>query len=81
MCLEPVNGFKYLAASRLQWTELIDTFRFLLLKLPIKQLDDTTLYPAFSSLVSFTRLVEGNSRSVDCNINKIKYYSEIIIGL
>ena len=41
VCLEPVDDFKYLAASGLQWTELIGTFCFLLLKLPIKQLDDT----------------------------------------
>ena len=52
VCLEPVDDFKCLVASGLQWTELIGTFRFLLLKLPMKQLDDTNLYPAFSSLVS-----------------------------
>ena len=55
-----------------QWTELIGTFRFLLLKLPIKQLDDTFIQ-LFHLWLAFTRLVEGNSRTVDCNINKIKY--------
>ena len=65
VCLELVNGFKFLATSGFQCTELIGTFCFLLLKLPMKQLDDTTLCPVFHPWLVFTQLVGGNFRTVD----------------